>query len=176
MTTEPREKRNPFKKELSLLESKDEKNLLEAIKALRESGNSETTSKVISLLNKDVSDQVKSEVINYLYDLKSQVALEPIFDAIHDENLRDHRHVLISSLWQSSIDGSSRMIELMELTSNSDYMESLEILTVLENFEGPFNEDEVFEAIAILNEVNDSRDDDEIKPLIENMLTILNQI
>jgi len=174
MTTQTPRK-NPFKKELEKLDSKKENDLLDAIKALRTDGNIQTTSKIIALLNRDVSDNVKNEVIRFLYDLKAQVALEPLFEAIQDENLRPYRAILISALWQSTVDGSSRMIELIELTSDSDYMEALEILTVLENFETSFNEDEVFEAIAIINEAKDSHENEEVLPLLDNMLEVLNR-
>ena len=42
--------------------------------------------------------------------------------------------------------------ELIEASCSGDYMVILEALTVLENLEGPFNEDDLFQANTLLQQ------------------------
>ena len=63
--------------------------------------------------------------------------------------------------------------ELIEASCSGNYMVILEALTVLENLEGPFNEDDLFQANTLLQQYLYESEDSKEKELIKSMYDIV---
>ena len=169
------EKKEAFKAILADLRSDREGVVIDALQSLREKGNDATTRQVIRLLAGNPSLKIETEALNYLLDLKHDAAIEPLIEAIEDPDLKKYKAALISVFWQSSLDGSDHLMFFIDQVYNASYEEILEILTVIENFKGPFPEDDLFEAIARLNEFMEEEDQEEKIKLMSGMIEVLNQ-
>ena len=164
---------NPFYK---IFTRKTKERFYSAIRKLREKGNQKTITAVLSLLVERPSANVLEEIRRFLFDLKNDAAIEPLIETIGDSRFAEFKSLLISTFWQSSLDGSDHLLFFIEQAYQASYEELLEIITVIENLNGPFTEDEILNGVTILNEFMEEEDDEQKRNLLISMVEVLNQI
>ena len=169
-------KENEFKPLLKSLQSGDESEVLNAIKTLRSKGSASTVEAIIALLGDQPSQAILDEVSSYLFDLQDDVGLQPIIDAIGNEQFTQHKSLLISALWQSAVDASDHLLFLVELLERASYQETLEVITVIENLKGPFMEEEAIESVSRLDEIIYEEQDEQKRNLLISLNEVLNQL
>ena len=76
-------------------------------------------------------------------------------------------------MWSSGIDMTDYIVELIEYSCDGGYMVVLEALTVLENLEGPFNDENLFQGSTIIQEKIYESEDDKKKELLQTMSNII---
>ncbi|MBD80722.1 MAG: hypothetical protein CL840_17540 [Crocinitomicaceae bacterium] len=154
------------------LQSSNSTEILRAIKMLRKDGRAEHITLIIQALNKSESDEVSNEIIKFLNDLKIDLALPPIIEALNNEELESVHVFLLQAIWNSRLDATPYLEDLVNLATKSDYLTCLEVLTIVENL--PTRpEDEV---IAALNtQLKDAViDNEESRNLLLSMIEVLN--
>ena len=102
---------------------------------------------LIQLLTLSENRDIKEET---LLILKKEKVGDLLITAI--KKTKKNKHVLVAACWESEIDFSNHLPFFIALALETDYLVSLEALTVISTMEGPFNQNEVKEAIKSVKE------------------------
>lgn len=105
--------------------------------------------KLISLLTNPANKSVKEEA---LITLKKEKGGDLLLLAIASPKAKEVRHILVAACWESEINFSKYLPFFILLALDEDYLTSLEAITCIENMEGPFQEDDVKNAIKKIKE------------------------
>ncbi|MGB0391781.1 MAG: hypothetical protein ACPGD5_09435 [Salibacteraceae bacterium] len=153
------------------LKSDNKTEVLRAIKLLRKDGKADHVTLAIHALNNSTEDEVSDEIVKFLNDLKNQVALEPISEALQDEKLEGVHIFLLQAIWNSRLNPLPIIEDLVNIAIKSDYLTCLEVLTIIENL--PVAPDD--EVIAGLStQLKDAvMEDKETKELLLSMIEVL---
>ena len=135
------------------LQASDDAIVKAALLKAAEKGNVMLISPLIDLLcNRETSPVVFDMIQGILFQLKISSAVPPIIDALEDEKTEGFRHILVASLWESGLKVDEYLMLFTELAIHEDFQTCLECLTVIENMEGPFEDDEIIEASNLVQE------------------------
>ena len=157
------------------LSPKENKDVLTAIKQLRKHGKAEAITHLVDLYKKTTNEEIKISLQNFFFDLKEQSATEALVEIIETEDSLTLKAFLISILWQSSLDASEHLPNLISQAINGDYMVCVEVLTVIDSFETTFQEQEIQDLDFDLAEAIDNNEETkDILIAIKNSLTTLN--
>ncbi|MFT6167438.1 MAG: HEAT repeat protein [Vicingaceae bacterium] len=161
---------------ISHFKSDDSKIVLEAIKKNRKEGNSVSFKALLELLRDTDEPTVEAAIIEFLYDLKDEESIPVLIDAIQDEEFLFYQSFLVAAFWQSAIDGSDYINVFVKAAIKGDYMTSLEALTVIENFDSAFPQDELVELESDLIEAADEIEDEDKKVLLVSMADVVRNL
>ncbi|MBA3899606.1 MAG: hypothetical protein H0X62_05235 [Bacteroidetes bacterium] len=146
--------------QLKNLENGNNAEVLTAIKIIRDEGNEAAIPFLVKTLVKNPDQDIKNEISYLLFDLKNEKALPPLILAIHNPENKEYRRLLISACWESGLNCSPYLKIFVHMAVASDYLETIECLTVIENMIGPFNPGDLDESIII---ARDAADEDEAR-------------
>jgi ABC-type Fe3+-citrate transport system substrate-binding protein len=107
-------------------------------------------SKIISLLTDSANKSFKEAT---LLNLKKDKGGDLLLLAIASPKADKNRHLLIAACWESEINFSKYLPFFILLALDADYLVSLEAMTVISTMEGPFENDNVKNAIKKVKEV-----------------------
>ena len=156
------------------LQSTNSIDILRAIKMLRKDGEAEHIALVIKALHNSNDDEVSNDIVKFLNDLKIQIAMPPIMEALGNKDLEDVHVFLLQAIWNSRLDATPHVEELVNLATKSDYLTCLEVLTIIENLEVK-PDDEVITAMN--TQIRDALlDNKESRELLISMMETLNEI
>ncbi|XOV67018.1 MAG: hypothetical protein ACFHU9_15440 [Fluviicola sp.] len=140
-------KKNTKLKQILLdLATDDSKKISKAIKALEANGDSSVVKPLSEKLLSGVSEKNEKEILELFCSLKDSSVTAEIMDVIEDEHFRPIRHVMLTTIWNTKVDFSDYIDEFVQIAVEGDFMETLECLTIIENMEGPFMEENILEA------------------------------
>ncbi len=112
---------------------------------------------LIQLLTLSENKDFKEET---LMILKKEKAGDLLITAI--KKTKKNKHILVAACWESEIDFSNYLPYFIDLALDSDYLVSLEAITVISTMEGPFVADDVKSSISKVKEeqkkLNSERD------------------
>lgn len=168
------ENNNRFNNIIKDLKSDDKEKILVAIKQLRSHGQKEAIAEILDVFIQTNDKEIKTELTNLLFDLKSETAVLPLLKAINDKKYNSIKPFLISIFWQSSLDASEHLNTLVRLAVNGDYTICLEVLTVIENFDATFDEQDIMDAVFDIDEALDDADEIKYKLLLSIKEVIAN--
>jgi hypothetical protein len=123
-----------------------------SLKAFQVNGNISILKPLVELLKTDLSHDTEAEILEFLGDLKSTKVSEEIISILRDDNFLDQRQKLLSTIWNCKVDYSEYIAEFVEIACDGNFMEALECLTILENLDGPFQEQHILECHLHLKE------------------------
>lgn len=146
------ENKSLFNNIIKDLKSDNKENILTAIKQLRSHGQKEAIVEVLDLYIQTTDQDVKSHLTNLLFDLKSETTIQPLFKAINNSKYKSIKPFIISIFWQSSLDVSEHLNTLVRLAVEGDFNVCLEVLTIIENFDTTFDEQDIMDAIYDIDE------------------------
>ena len=156
--------------------SDDAKIVLEAIKKNRKDGNAISFKALLELLRDTDEPTVEAAIIEFLYDLKDEESVAVLANAIQDEDFLYYQSFLVATFWQSAIDGSDYLDLFVKIAIKGEYMTSLEALTVIENFDSAFPQDELLELESDLNEAKEEEQDEDKKALLQSMTDVIRNL
>lgn len=146
------------------------------LKELRESAHPEVIPALIERWQRAQNDDIRQEIFSFLVDIKNQDSLQQIFNAIIDEKYREQRIELLSILWQSSLDASHYIDELVELAIRGDYLTIIEVSTIVENLDNSFNEDHVLDMNYNIQEVLYEESNQDRRVILQNLAKIISKL
>jgi hypothetical protein len=146
--------------QLKNLEFGNNAEVLTAIKTIRSEGNENAIPFLVKTLVTNPDPDIKNEISNLLFDLKNEKALPPLIMAILNPENKEYRRILISACWESGLNCSPYLKIFVEMAVASDYLETIECLTVIENMIGPFSLKDLEESMNI---AKDAADEDELR-------------
>ena len=163
-------KKKKIKALLLNLGSKEEKKQLEAVKALKVNGDETVIGPLIEVLVNTKSDKLKAEISDLLNTIKSTSVPPEIAKCLMDSSLAPAHQIILSSIWNSGLDYRSYLKEIISATLQGDLMTAIECITIIENQEDLFTEEQLFEPILLLKEylvTNRESTDPKMKILME---------
>ena len=135
------------------------------------SGNAEEDrlSNLIALLCDAANKDFKEET---LLTLKKEKAGDLLIDAIKKSDKEEYVHILVSACWESEINFSGNLAYFTELVMHPDYLVSIEAITVIENMEGPFDENDLKNSISQLKQYKTQLTNEQLV-LINDLIDVL---
>lgn len=153
------------------LKSNEETIALKAIEKLQKAGDASFIIEILEALSATTEIGIESALSQLLFDLKDQNALEEVVNQLNNPAFSDIRIIMLSACWQSGLDLSHRLPDFITVASTGSYMECLEVLTVVENWEDIKDQDmlenETIRLKAFLNESDTPENDEMIFSIIE---------
>ncbi|MCH2223971.1 MAG: hypothetical protein MK066_04315 [Crocinitomicaceae bacterium] len=128
------------------LNSDDVKKVSKGIKALEAHGNASMIKPLADLLLKGVSEKNEGEIIELLSCLKDTTVVVEVMDVLEEEKYLPIRQIILSTIWNTKVDFSNYIDTFVEIAVKGNFMESLDCLTIIENLEGPFMEEDILES------------------------------
>ncbi|MCF8276691.1 MAG: hypothetical protein K9J17_08155 [Flavobacteriales bacterium] len=153
------------------LKSNDETIALAAIEKLKKGGDASYISDILTALKNTTEVSVESSIAQLLFDLKDKDAIEELVNELSNLEFADIRVLMLSACWQTGIDLSHRLPDFITVASTGSYMECLEVLTIIENWEEikdqEMLENEMIRLKAFLSESDTPENDEMIFSIIE---------
>lgn len=145
-----------------------------ALKSLQVNGDVTVIRPLVELLKTDLSHQLETEILDFLGDIKVSMAASEFIAILKDENYSRQRQQILSTIWNSKIDYSGYIAEFVEIACEGNFMEALECLTIIENLDGPFEENHILECQLHLRDyLEDSTPKDPQKTQIMSEIALL---
>ena len=127
------------------LNSGDSKKMMKAIKALEKNGDSSVIKPVVEILMNGLPEKQQSSLIELLCSLKDTSVVVEMMEVLEDEKFLPARQMVLSAIWNMKIDFSGYIDDFVYIATVGDFMEALDCLTIIENLEGPFLEEDILE-------------------------------
>ena len=143
-----------------------------ALSITRAKGNKQLILPLIELYKSTQEEGIKKEIKSIFSELKKKDVLDILLPELENGN-NEVKELILFSIWSSAIDMTDHIPLLVEACISGNFMVILEGLTVLENLEGPFNEDDLFQASTLLQETLYEKLPSKEKDLIQSMYDII---
>ena len=154
------------------LASKNSSIVSKALVKTKAKGNEELIAPLVELYKTTEDIKLKQEVKNIFSELKNKECVDFLLPHLMEDN-EEVKELILFSMWSSGIDMTDYIIELIEYSCDGEFMVILEALTVLENLEGPFNDEDLFQASTIIQEKIYESKDDKKKELLQSMSNVI---
>ena len=156
------------------LNSESETVVLETIKKIK----SLATADIIpQLIEKWVNSagEVEHQLTELLFTLKDKEVIDPLVDVLDDEKMKEHRERIISIFWNAGLNPVDHLSTFVGIAVEGNFMECLECLTLIENLEPPFPEEEMMDSLLQLKAYfgNKESEKEEKFPLMRSIATII---
>ena len=140
------QKRNAKLNQLLLdLNSTDPKIISKSIRAMEKHGNASVIRPICELLLKELSDKNRKEAIELLSSLKDSSICVELMDVINDKKFQSIRQTLLTTVWNTKVDFSGYIDDFVLIATEGLFLETMDCLTIIENLEGPFMEEDLLE-------------------------------
>ncbi|MEW6469951.1 MAG: hypothetical protein AB1458_13565 [Bacteroidota bacterium] len=104
---------------------------------------------VANLVDLITNPQNRHLKVDALRELKSKNGKELLMQAIGITQDEARLALLCSACWEANLDFSDRLKEFVQMAVEKNYLVALEILTVIEDMQGPFRKEELHAAIKV---------------------------
>jgi len=155
------------------LKSNDEAFALKAIEKIKKGGDASYINDVLEALLATTEIGIESSISQLLFDLKDKEAVEELVNQLSNPSFADIRVLILSACWQSGIDLNHRLADFVTVATVGSYMECLEVLTVIENWEAikdqEMLENETIRLKAFLSESDTPENDEMIFSIVEEL-------
>jgi hypothetical protein len=120
---------------IKILESNNDKIIIETLKAISKEGNNDVLVHVIELLHKSASTIIRDEIINILEYLKEQSSSQVIVNAIRDPKNVNELPILVSACWKNGLNYQENIDTFIDVFIKSDFQLAFDAFTVIDTFE-----------------------------------------
>ena len=154
------------------LESNNNSIVSKALVKTKAKGNEELIAPLVELYKTTKDIKLKQEVKNIFSELKNKDCVDFLLPHLMEDNQKV-KELILFSMWSSGIDMTDYIVELIEYSCDGEFMVIIEALTVLENLEGPFNDEDLFQASTIIQEKIYESEHDKKKELLQSMYNVI---
>lgn len=151
-----------------------EPKLLKTLEKVKGKGNDQMVEPILNLYSTTKHDSVKKAIKGLLNELKVIDGTTILIERLKKCN-DELKEVILGALWSAGLNPIDYLPEIVEVACSSNYMVAFEALTVLENLEGPFDEEKISESKLIINDYF-AKPNEETKQLISVILGLLNEM
>lgn len=173
-----KQKDKKVKELLSQLASKDEKAQVKAVKSLKIHGNESVIEPLVQVLTKSSSEALNSEITDLLNSIKSTKVPAEVIRCLNNDAYQSQSQLLLSSIWNSGLDYRPYMGDIARATINGDFMHAMECITIIENFEGKLEEEQIMDALLVFQSylVDTKEEEDPKSELIKDIVLLLQSL
>jgi len=136
---------------LDLLFSADDEVVIAAIELMAEKGTKEVVNPLLELLL-NCSAPVQRAIESLLYQIKDQQAVEVLIDALDNPKFISIRPTILASFWNSGHLPEGHIDLLCGIAAEGSFDEALEVLTIVENMDGPLEPQKLEAGIAVVSQ------------------------
>lgn len=154
--------------------SNDDQVIKKALIKIRAKGNELLIDPLIELYSNSESLTIKEEIKSIFSEIKNDHSTDFLTPYLKSEN-NEIKELVLYALWSSGIDMNDHIEKVVEAACNGNFMVILEALTVLENLEGPFSQDALFNASTLLQEQLHELPNGSEKDLLQSMHEVIQQ-
>ena len=173
ISKEEKERKNKVTQLLLDIKTGKEEKISKAIKGLKVHGDQSVLAPLIETWSRGISEKNEAELISFLNDLKFNDSVYPIMDALRNKDYQHIQTLLLSTVWNSQVDYTEYLVDFVSFAVKGDFMTALECLTILENLEGPFEEQQFFEAQIELSDYASEQNKEPQKEQIMSEIALL---
>jgi hypothetical protein len=137
---------------LSDLQSKDELKIASAIKAFAVHGHASIIEPIMEVWRSGLSSENEALVIDLFQSLKDTPSIEPLMEAFKNRANAHLQRKLITTFWNSKLDFSEYLADFVLFGIEGDFLDALEAITLIENFETVAPESAILESQLLLTE------------------------
>jgi hypothetical protein len=137
-----------------------------AISALKSNGNHTVVQPLIEIVNQCEDVSIQNEIWHFFHDLSDSSVAAEVIACLQNELYLPIHIPLLNSMWNSKINYSEYLHILVAKAIEGDFMTAVECLTIIENLDGPFYEQSLFEAQLLLRAVPSDKQANEQKKYI----------
>lgn len=128
------------------LRSDDPKKVKKAIKSLEVHGNASVIKPIFAILKEGLPDKLQSELVELLCSLKDTSVVAEVMDVLEDPEMLEIRPLVLTTIWNMKVDFSDYIDDFVLIATTGSFLEALDCLTIIENLEGPFMEENILES------------------------------
>jgi len=163
---------------LDELRSDDIKKAAKAIKSLEEYGDASVIKPLFALLKEGLPAKLEAEVLELLCSLKDTSVVVEFMEVLEDEEMLEIRPMVLTSIWNMKVDFSAYIDDFVLIATTGSFLEALDCLTIIENLEGPFMEEDILEAQLHLKDFleNGDRSDGQKMEILSEIAILLKEI
>ena len=145
------------------LASKDDKTVFSGLKRVRSKGNESIVPSLIHLIENHENEKITEEAKGILLELKSTATIPFLIQELGSNPNSETRELILNSFWHSGFNAHEYMENFVSAAVKGSYMEAFEAYTVIDNLEGPFEEENIIEAQLVLKTYFSQADDSDEK-------------
>jgi hypothetical protein len=134
------------------LRSGDEKKISTSLKSLHVHGDASIIPVLLEIWEKGLSLQNESDMKELLVGLKDTSTITPLIEGFRTTDNREFQRKLLNIFWNSKLDFSPFLSDFIVFAIEGDFMDCLESLTVIEQFESTVPESAILESQLLLKE------------------------
>ena len=129
------------------LQSNDPKKVKKAIKSLEVHGNATVIKPLFHALKEGaLPEKDQAKILELICSIKDTSVIPEIMDVLDDEELLDVRPLVLTSIWNMKVDFSGYIDDFVFIATKGTFMEALDCLTIIENMDGPYMEENILES------------------------------
>ena len=136
---------------------------LEALIKLESTGNISLISDLFKAYTSLKDTLIKKKILEFLSNIQKQEACSEIVRLIENEKNTTLQQEFLTIIWNSKLDFSAYLANVISLAVKGDFMQALECLTIIENMPGPFQEEQLLEAQLYLKDYLENRKAEDIQ-------------
>lgn len=157
------------------LRSGDEKKISTSLKSLHVHGDASIIPVVLEIWEKGLSPQNEADMKELLVGLKDTSTITPLIEGFRATDNREFQRKLLNIFWNSKLDFSPFLSDFIVFAIEGDFMDCLESLTVIEQFESTVPESAILESQLLLKEYFSKEDKLEEKKyqLLQEIMILL---
>lgn len=152
MSDTNKQKQDKLKIVLTDLNSGDSSKIAKAIPLLETTGDATVIIPLMDLWVGGVNATIEKSIIALLEGLKDTSTVEPLIFAFRNVKYAKLKRNLVSVFWNSKLDFSSYLADFVLFAIEGDFLDVLEVVTLVEQFETMVPESAVMESQLLLKE------------------------
>jgi hypothetical protein len=133
---------------INKLELSEPKEVVKAIKSLKIHGDETAIEPLIKLYSNTTNNAIQGEIVDLLNSIKFTAVPPILINCLTNPDYSSARLVMLSSIWNSNLDYTNYLSEIVESAQNGEMMDAMECLTILENMEGTLDEEKIMDALV----------------------------
>lgn len=155
------------------LYSSEHNEIIKALDLIPAKGNDHVVLPLLDLYLESGSSEVKDKISKIILQLRSETCIDILLGALNEKKNVPIQNFIISAFWNNNWDMGDHISKLTEFAINGSFETALEALTVIENQEGPFDEELLMDAIVSTREYLSKNTEEPKKDLIASLNRVL---
>jgi hypothetical protein len=144
------------------------------IQQLRKDAVPELLPHLIERWSVETTDQhIQEQIFQFLIDLRDPSCSGYIVNAAADPDFENIQKELLSVMWQSKLDGSDYIDELVDIALKANIETIIEVATIIGEIDNTYSEDQILDWTYLIQEhIDETSDEDRGKMLMHLIETI----
>ena len=172
------EKKKPSRKTILLerLFDPDIERVNEALNAIKEEGDKDFVIPLMDAALHNVENEASDNILKMLSQLKDSAAIEQFMHHFTEEKYSDLHAEFLAIIWHGNYPVHAHLESAVKLGLEGTFQAAFECLTILENAEGPFPEEQLLESQLMCKQFLADNKEHPNRVLIEQILEFLNEV